>query len=126
MRTSQVAAINKLAVAGEQAGFSLEQMIELLDSGLAVETLLELIAWRLRPCRLCQGHWPHHLRRLADDVISPVPDRPLTRTSSFQFFYLPLYQFIEFCHPAGQWARSLNESACKVPSSGCDLRGVIV
>jgi hypothetical protein len=46
MRTSQVGAINKLAVAGEQAGFSLEQMIQLLDSGLAVETLLELIAWR--------------------------------------------------------------------------------
>ena len=37
-------------------------------------------------------------------------------------FYLPLYQFIEFCHPEGQWARSLYESACKVPSSGCDLR----
>ena len=46
MRTSQGAAINKLAVAGEQAGFSLEQLIQLLDSGLAVETLLELIAWR--------------------------------------------------------------------------------
>lgn len=40
-------AIGKLAVAGEQAGFTIEQMIDLLDSGLAVETLLELIAWRL-------------------------------------------------------------------------------
>jgi hypothetical protein len=46
MRRAQVAAINKLAVAGEQAGFTLEQMIQLLDSGLSVETLLEMIAWR--------------------------------------------------------------------------------
>jgi len=46
MRASQVVAISKLAVAGEEAGFTLEQMIELLDSGLSVATLLELIAWR--------------------------------------------------------------------------------
>ncbi len=42
-----VSAINKLAIAGEQAGFSLEQMIQLLDDGLSVETLLDLIAWSL-------------------------------------------------------------------------------
>ena len=40
-------AIGKLATAGEQAGFTLEQMIDLLNAGLSVETLLELIAWRL-------------------------------------------------------------------------------
>ena len=40
-------AIYKLAMAGEQAGFSVEQMIQLLNSGLSVEALLELIAWRL-------------------------------------------------------------------------------
>ncbi len=51
MRIAQVAAINKLAVAGEQAGFTLEQMIHLLDSGLTVETLLELIAWRFEAMR---------------------------------------------------------------------------
>jgi hypothetical protein len=45
---SLVLAISKLAAAGEQAGFSLEQMIDLLDAGLEVETLLELICWRLR------------------------------------------------------------------------------
>ena len=45
-RESLVIAISKLAVAGEQAGFSLEQMIQLLDSGLTVENLIELIAWR--------------------------------------------------------------------------------
>jgi len=44
---SLIIAISKLAVAGEQAGFSLEQMIELLDAGLSVETLLELITWQL-------------------------------------------------------------------------------
>jgi len=42
-----VSAIRKLAIAGQQAGFSLEQMIDLLNAGLSVETLLDLIAWRL-------------------------------------------------------------------------------
>ena len=42
-----VRAVGKLAIAGEQAGFSLEQMIELLNEGLSVETLLDLISWRL-------------------------------------------------------------------------------
>jgi hypothetical protein len=42
-----MSAINKLAVAGEQAGFSLEQMIQILDDGLSVETLLDLITWSL-------------------------------------------------------------------------------
>jgi hypothetical protein len=44
---SLVLAISKLAAAGEQAGFTLEQMIDLLDGGLDVETLLELIDSRL-------------------------------------------------------------------------------
>ena len=39
--------IAKLAMAGEQAGFSVEQMIELLSAGLSVATLLDLIMWRL-------------------------------------------------------------------------------
>ena len=34
-------------MAGEQAGFTTEQMIDLLHDGLPVETLLELIVWRL-------------------------------------------------------------------------------
>lgn len=46
-RPSLMIAIGKLAIAGEQAGFTIEQMIDLLNSGLAVESLLELIAWRL-------------------------------------------------------------------------------
>lgn len=45
-RESLTVAIGKLAVAGEKAGFSVEHMIQLLDAGLTVETLIELIAWR--------------------------------------------------------------------------------
>lgn len=48
-RESLVIAISKLAVAGEQAGFSLDQMIQLLNDGMTVESLLELIMWRLYP-----------------------------------------------------------------------------
>ena len=40
-------AIEKLAVAGEQAGFSVEQMIEMLNSGISIETLIEMITCRL-------------------------------------------------------------------------------
>ena len=46
-----VTAIGKLAIAGEQAGLTLEQMIQLLNNGLRVETLLELITWRLTEVR---------------------------------------------------------------------------
>ena len=35
-------AIEKLVLAGEQAGFSVEQMIQLLQTGGTVETLLQL------------------------------------------------------------------------------------
>ena len=42
-----VAAIGKLAIAGEQAGLSIEQMIQMLNDGLRVETLVDLITWRL-------------------------------------------------------------------------------
>lgn len=46
-----VGAVGKLAIAGEQAGFTVEQMIDLLNSGLTVATLLELIEWRLEALR---------------------------------------------------------------------------
>lgn len=36
-------ALAKLAIAGEQAGFSIDQMIQLLHDGLNVESLLDLI-----------------------------------------------------------------------------------
>jgi hypothetical protein len=46
-RASLMSAICKLAIAGEQAGFTVEQMIDLLNAGMSVESLLDLIAWRL-------------------------------------------------------------------------------
>ena len=52
---SLVLAISKLAAAGEQAGFTLEQMMELLDHGLEVETLLDLICIRLNPAATAPG-----------------------------------------------------------------------
>jgi hypothetical protein len=35
--------VEKLAQAGEQAGFSVEDMIQMLNAGLTVETLLDII-----------------------------------------------------------------------------------
>lgn len=46
-KPSLVVAISKLAILGEQAGFTVEQMIQLLDAGITVGGLLELISWRL-------------------------------------------------------------------------------
>jgi hypothetical protein len=54
-RGALMTAIEKLAIAGQQAGFSLEQMIDVLNAGLSVETLLDLIAWRLEGT---QSAWP--------------------------------------------------------------------
>jgi hypothetical protein len=62
-RPSLLKAVGRLAIAGEQAGFSLEQMIELLNEALSVETLLDLIAWRLGDVRkpiappACSSGW---------------------------------------------------------------------
>ena len=42
-------AVEKLVRAGEHAGFSVEEMIQLLQTGATVETLLQLIEWRLSP-----------------------------------------------------------------------------
>jgi hypothetical protein len=38
-----IRAVEKLAQAGEQAGFSVEDMIQMLDAGLTVATLLDII-----------------------------------------------------------------------------------
>ncbi len=47
VKPSLILAVNKLAVLGERAGFSIEQMIQLLNAGLSVPNLLELIVSRL-------------------------------------------------------------------------------
>ena len=39
--------ICKLATAGERAGFTVEQMIQLLNDGLDVLTLVSMIEWKL-------------------------------------------------------------------------------
>ena len=39
--------VGKLASVGEQAGFSIEEMIEMLNSGMSVADLLDLITCRL-------------------------------------------------------------------------------
>jgi len=46
-RPSLAASVCKLAMAGEQAGFTVEQMIRLLNAGINVETLLDIIERRL-------------------------------------------------------------------------------
>ena len=56
--------IQKLALAGEQAGFTVEQAIEVLETGMSVETFLNLVCsqielsrahpeascWEFHPC----------------------------------------------------------------------------
>jgi len=44
---SIMTAIEKLVLAGEQAGFTVEQMIQILQTGASVEGLLCMIEWRL-------------------------------------------------------------------------------
>ena len=44
-----ITAIEKLVLAGEQAGFTVEQMIQILQTGASVEALLHMIESRLSP-----------------------------------------------------------------------------
>ena len=46
-RPSLLTAVSKLALDGERAGFTVEQLIELLEAGIPVASLLELVRWRL-------------------------------------------------------------------------------
>ena len=51
-------AVEKLVLAGEQAGFTVEQMIRLLQTGASVEALLLMIESRLRPTTApTSGRW---------------------------------------------------------------------
>jgi hypothetical protein len=47
-RPTTAETVYKLAISGEQAGFTLEQMIQILNAGVSVETLLHMIEWRFR------------------------------------------------------------------------------
>ena len=46
-RPSTAETVYKLAIAGEQAGFNLEKMIQILNAGVSVGTLLNWIELRL-------------------------------------------------------------------------------
>jgi len=46
-----IRAIARLALAGEQAGFTVEEMIELLNTGISVETLLDLVCGQSKSCQ---------------------------------------------------------------------------
>jgi hypothetical protein len=46
-RPSTAGTVYKLVIAGEQAGFSVEEMIGILDAGVSVENLLLIIEWCL-------------------------------------------------------------------------------
>jgi len=48
MKASVQRSIEKLALMGEMVGFEIEFMIELLESGMNVTDLLDLIAWRMQ------------------------------------------------------------------------------
>jgi hypothetical protein len=59
-RPSTAQTVFKPAIAGEQAGFSLEEMIQMLNAGITVETLLQLIEWHLgevRPSPARSSRW---------------------------------------------------------------------
>lgn len=47
-----VQAVERLAIAGEEAGFSVEDMIRMLNAGVSLETLLDIIDRSLQPPRV--------------------------------------------------------------------------
>jgi hypothetical protein len=54
-------AIRKLAVAGEKAGFTVEEMIELLNTGVSIDTLLNLICFRFETSDYCSAQTPNQI-----------------------------------------------------------------
>jgi hypothetical protein len=56
MQRSLAETIQKVVTAGQEAGFTLDQMIELLEKGVTVESLLRLIEWRLS-LPVVEPHW---------------------------------------------------------------------
>jgi hypothetical protein len=59
MAQTMMTVVEKFVRAGEQAGFTVEQMIQLLQTGASVEDLLQMIEWRLSPPVLepCSSRW---------------------------------------------------------------------
>jgi hypothetical protein len=46
-RVPLITAVRELVIVGERAGFSIEEMVELLNAGVSLKCLLELIAERI-------------------------------------------------------------------------------
>jgi len=61
-RPSVASSVYKLTMAGEQAGFTIEQMIEMLNAGMTVESLLNLIEWKLNRASAPQCQNPRSSR----------------------------------------------------------------
>lgn len=47
-KASKTTIVYKLALLGEAAGYSIDEMILMLRNGLSVATLISLIEWRVR------------------------------------------------------------------------------
>jgi hypothetical protein len=71
-------AIEKLAMAGERAGLSVEDMICMLDGGMSVEALLFVIGWSLHQVATQTSDWSFPLnpqadsRRLGSDDLNAI------------------------------------------------------
>lgn len=50
-------AVEKLFLVGEQAGFTIEQMIQMLDTGVSVDALVRLIEGRFCLPTGCSSRW---------------------------------------------------------------------
>ena len=45
--TESIVKMALMALMAREAGFTIEQLLELFDAGIEMDTMLELIAWRL-------------------------------------------------------------------------------
>jgi len=68
---SLISAIDKLAIAGERAGFTVEQLIRLLNAGLTVDGLLQIIAARLA----AEDQWSAADAEIRFRNVIPKPNR---------------------------------------------------
>jgi len=57
MDPSLVAAFKKLVMLAEQAGFSVDQLLDLLQRGATVGMLIKIIELHLSPPKPCASRW---------------------------------------------------------------------
>ena len=68
-----IGAIRKLALASEQSGFSVEEIIELLKTGVSVETLLDLMCCADRNIYSVQSEEVKHGHTILPEVQTKSP-----------------------------------------------------